>query len=126
MALVEETFVADDADVQTFAVLSGDDNPIHVNSEAAAESMFGQQVVHGVCCLSWVSSMLAKYGDGTTILTGFDDVEFVKPVYLDEEITIQFTETISGDGKSGDTIRFVGRSESGETKFAGNATVIIR
>lgn len=123
---MEETFSADDADLQHFAVLSGDDNPIHVDSEAAADSMFGEQVVHGVYCLGWVSSMLADYGEGMTILTGFTDVQFVAPVYVKEEIIIQFTDTIEGEGKASDTIRFVGRSQDGETKFTGNAKVVFR
>ena len=35
-------------EVQTFADLTGDNNPIHVDVEYAKESRFGQPVVHGV------------------------------------------------------------------------------
>ena len=35
-------------EVQKFAEISGDDNPIHIDVEYAKESRFGQPVVHGV------------------------------------------------------------------------------
>ncbi len=35
-------------DVQTFARISGDTNPIHVDKEYAKTTRFGQPVVHGI------------------------------------------------------------------------------
>ena len=44
--VLERTFVQ--ADFDAFAELSGDDNPIHVDHEFAANSRFGRTVSHGV------------------------------------------------------------------------------
>lgn len=115
---MQETFSASGLQVKQFANLTEDDNAIHVDADAAADSMFGQRVVHGVYCLGWVSSMLAEWGDGTTILTGFEDVKFRNPVYLKEEVTLTVEETAEG-------LRFAGHA-SGEPKFDGLAKVILR
>ena len=38
-------------DVQTFADVTGDDNPVHIDSEYAATTRFGKPIVHGVLLL---------------------------------------------------------------------------
>jgi acyl dehydratase len=38
---------ATEADIMLFAGLSGDDNPLHTNSEFARKTVFGQRVPHG-------------------------------------------------------------------------------
>ena len=35
------------ANVDTFAQISGDNNPIHINPEYASKSIFGRCIVHG-------------------------------------------------------------------------------
>jgi len=87
------TFETDSLTTRFFAKVIGDENEIHQSDEAAQEAGFDKQVVAGVHSLGWVSQMLAEYGDGTTILLGLDNVFFTHPIYVDDEITVQYGES---------------------------------
>ena len=41
-----------------FARITGDDNPIHLDEEAASKSMFGRRIAHGMLVMGVVSSVL--------------------------------------------------------------------
>jgi acyl dehydratase len=41
-------------DVQVFADLSGDHNPIHLDEEYAAKTRYKQRIVHGLLTVGWV------------------------------------------------------------------------
>ena len=75
-------------DVEKFAELTGDFNALHLNEEIAKESIFGGRVCHGMLIGSYISAVLGMYlpGEGTIYLG--QDLEFKKPVYIDEEIEI--------------------------------------
>ncbi len=75
------------ADVEAFAALSGDDNPIHLDEDAAASSRFGQRVVHGMLVASTISALIANRlpGRGTIYLE--QSLRFLAPVHLDAEVT---------------------------------------
>lgn len=80
-------------DVRDFALLSGDANPIHVDPDFARQTVFGQSIVHGMLVASLFSQLLAEQlpGPGTIYLG--QQLRFVSPVYLDEEViaTVQVT-----------------------------------
>jgi len=71
--------------VQLFADVSGDHNPLHLDAEFAAKSMFKRRVVHGMLTASLVSAALASM-PGTVVLTRVS-FDFVKPVFIDDELT---------------------------------------
>ena len=75
-------------DVEEFAALTGDFNGVHLDDEVARASIFGQRVCHGMLIASFISSVLGMYlpGEGTIYLS--QEVQFRKPVYLDEEIEV--------------------------------------
>ena len=60
-----------DADVRAFAAISGDTNSVHLDDEAAARSVFGRRVVHGMLTASLISSVLGNDlpGPGTGMTT---------------------------------------------------------
>ena len=49
-------------DVKTFADLSGDHNPLHLDAKFASTSMFKQRVAHGMLTASLISAALAGQG----------------------------------------------------------------
>ena len=78
-------------DVQDFASISLDANPMHVDVEAGRQSIFGQRVVHGVLTLGLLSAVMAHKipGEGGILL----DMNFKcpAPLYIDEPVTAQVT-----------------------------------
>lgn len=76
-------------DVRTFADVTGDDNPIHLDTEAAAASRFGRPVVHGVFILGLASKVLGRDFPGPGSIAVVLNAKFLRPVPVGEEVTIE-------------------------------------
>ena len=76
-----------DEDVRTFAQISGDDNPIHLDDAYAATTRFGQRIVHGMLVSSLISATLAKDlpGQGTVYIN--QSLQFKAPVFIGDTVT---------------------------------------
>jgi 3-hydroxybutyryl-CoA dehydratase len=74
-------------DVERFAALTGDDNPLHVDPEYAAESVFGEPVAHGMLTASAVSAALAELPGDVVYVS--QDLEFTRPVTPGETLTAE-------------------------------------
>ena len=80
-----------EADVVTFAGLSGDTNSIHTDAEYAKNSAFGQRVAHGLLGVSIVSGLAVRTGimEGTVI--AFREIKnwkFSLPVFIGDTIHV--------------------------------------
>jgi len=80
-----KTYTAED--VQRFSALSLDRNPLHLDADYAAESFFGQRIVHGMLVASLFSAILGTDlpGEGSIYLG--QALNFKAPIYLGDTIT---------------------------------------
>ena len=78
-------------DLKTFAVLSGDLNPTHVDDEFAQKYGDGRLLAHSMLSASLISSVLGNKlpGPGTQYLS--QDLHFLKPVHAEETLTASVT-----------------------------------
>jgi len=80
-----------EADIVSFAGLSGDFNGIHTDFEYAGKTPFGQRVAHGLLGLAVASGLLVRTGvlEGTVIafreITGW---KFSQPVFIGDTIHV--------------------------------------
>ncbi|MBV8150922.1 MAG: MaoC family dehydratase [Candidatus Eremiobacteraeota bacterium] len=79
------------ADVERFAEITGDRNPIHLDPAFAATTRFKRRIAHGLLTASYVSAVLGSElpGPGTIYLS--QSLTFKAPVYIDDEITAKVT-----------------------------------
>lgn len=84
---VDRLMTADD--VRTFADLTGDDNPIHVDAEYASTTRFGKPVVHGVLLLGIISKVLGRDFPGPGSIAVSISSKFLRPVPVGETITVE-------------------------------------
>ncbi len=78
-----------DADIMTFATLTGDDNRIHTVEEFSRSGPFGKRISHGLLGLSIASGLLWQTGilDGTVIaFREVNEWKFVKPIFIDDVV----------------------------------------
>ncbi len=70
-----------EADIVNFACLSGDHFYAHMDKIAAAESIFGERVVHGYFVLSAAAGLFVDAGVGPVIANyGLENLRFIEPV----------------------------------------------
>jgi 3-hydroxybutyryl-CoA dehydratase len=79
-AAIERQF--SERDVEIFAQVSGDYNPVHLNEEYAKTTRFGGRIVHGMLCSSLFSTLFATRLPGSIYIN--QTLKFVKPVYIDD------------------------------------------
>lgn len=77
-------------DVDNFAKLCGDTNPIHIDPEYAKKSVFGRLIIHGYLGASIFSKVLGTLfpGEGTIYLG--QTIKFYNPMFVDEIYTAKF------------------------------------
>lgn len=77
--------------VDNFAKISGDFSPIHMNDEFAKSTKFGKRIVHGMLLASFLSRMVGMYLPGKYALYASQTLEFHKPCFIGDKITISST-----------------------------------
>ncbi len=77
------SYTQDEVDI--FAKVSGDTNPLHVNAEYAATSMFGKRIMHGYlgACVFTKIFGTQLYWDGNVYLK--QSLVFLKPMYAGQK-----------------------------------------
>ena len=76
-------------DVQRFAEIVGDSNPIHLDVEFAANSFFKKRIVHGAFLVGLISKVLGMDfpGQGTVYIS--QNSVFKRPVYVDTRVSVE-------------------------------------
>ena len=72
-----------ECDVVSFAGISGDFNPAHMDKASAEKGMFGQRIAHGMLSAGFISTVLGTQlpGPGTIYLS--QELKFVKQVVVE-------------------------------------------
>lgn len=78
-------------DVDDFAQLTGDYNPLHVDEKYAAASQFGKNIVHGMLAGSLFSTLVGMYCPGEKSLYLKQTLNFRQPVFIDTTIVVRGT-----------------------------------
>lgn len=122
----EITKTIEQADVDAFAQVTGDHNPVHVNEEFAKTTRFGRRIAHGMLTASLISAVLANKlpGEGSVYLG--QTLQFVAPVFPGDEITARVTVKAIREDKPIVKLETVCVNQRGETVIRGEATVLRR
>jgi 3-hydroxybutyryl-CoA dehydratase len=122
-----------EADVVSFAGLSGDFNQIHVDAQYAEQGPFGRRVAHGLLVLAIVSGLAVQTGVMERTVMAFREIaewKFSKPVFLGD--TIHGVMEVIGLkpfprlGGGSVEISFTVRNQSDETVMTGKWVVLIQ
>jgi len=121
----EITKTIEQADVDAFAVLTGDHNPVHVDEEFAKTTRFGRRIAHGMLTASLISSVLANKlpGEGSVYLG--QTLKFVAPVFPGDEITARVTVKEIREEKPIVKLETVCLNQRDEIVIRGEATVLL-
>jgi len=112
-------------DIDAFADVTGDHNPIHVDEEFAKTTRFGRRIAHGMLTASMISAVLANKlpGEGSVYLG--QTLQFVAPVFAGDEITARVTVKEIREDKPIVKLETICVNQSNEIVIRGEATVYI-
>ena len=121
----EITKTIEQADVDAFADLTGDHNPVHVDEEFAKTTRFGRRIAHGMLTASLISSVLANKlpGEGSVYLG--QTLKFVAPVFPGDTITARVTVKEIREDKPIVKLDTVCLNQRNELVIRGEATVMV-
>ena len=71
-----------------FLKISGDINPLHTDAEYSKSKGFSDRVVYGMLTSSFFSTLVGVYLPGRYCILQCIDIQFSKPVYIDDVLTI--------------------------------------
>ena len=80
-----------EADVEAYAGITGDFNPLHVNREYAEQTMFKHRIVHGLLCAGLISSALGDRLPGPGAIYLSQTLDFIAPVAFEDTVTATVT-----------------------------------
>jgi acyl dehydratase len=104
-------------DLDRFAQLSGDDNPIHVDPAFSARTRFGRTVAHGMLLYARVWALMVAARPGARAVS--QSLMFPAPAYADEELEIAIEATERSDAY----VIKVARVDDGTEVLAGECTL---
>ena len=121
----EKTMVVSAEKINAFAELSGDFNPVHMDAEYAATTMFGKRIAHGALSASLISAVLGNDLPGPGAIFVELNMRFRKPAFIDEEVTAR-AEVAEINEKTGRVKMKVSCLVDGKAIIRGDAGVVVK
>lgn len=75
--------------MDSFLNLSGDENPLHTDSDFAKKQGYNDRVVYGLLTTSFISKLVGVYLPGKYCLLQGIEVKYSKPVYVNDVLIIK-------------------------------------
>ncbi len=82
-----------DADIKSFAGLSGDRNPVHLDENYAKNSRFKNRIAHGMMTASYFSALFGTKIPGEGCVYTHQSLNFKRPVYINDTVEAKVTVT---------------------------------
>ena len=111
-------------DVYTYAGVSGDFNPAHVNEVEAQKGMFGKRIAHGMLSAGFISTVLGTQLPGPGTIYMGQELRFSTPVFFGDTITATVTVAELIPEKNRAILDTVCTNQNGEVVIKGKATVM--
>lgn len=74
------------ANIDSYAALTNDFNPLHVDPEFAAGTAMGKTIAHGTMSVNLIWQALARSFDSNTLGRIDLDIRFLKPLFAGDDI----------------------------------------
>lgn len=113
-----------EADINAFAELSGDYNPIHVDEEFAQRTRWRGRIAHGMLVAGLVTQTLSELGGEGAVHVG-QEVSFRAPVRIGDTVTVTSAVTGKTEEKRRLLIASTWVNQDGETVITGTGELLL-
>lgn len=85
-------------DIQGFAEISGDKNPVHLDAQYAAGTLFKERIAHGMLSAGYISAVFGMELPGPGAIYVSQTLNFKGPVKIGDKVTakVKVVELIEG------------------------------
>ena len=86
-----------EADIVAFAEISGDKNPVHIDAQYAASTMFKERIAHGMLSAAYISAVFGMKLPGPGAIYISQTLNFKAPVKIGDTVvtTVKVIELIA-------------------------------
>ena len=95
------------ADLEGFAAITGDDNPVHLDDAYAAGTQFGGRIAHGMLSAGYISAVIGTRLPGPGAVYISQSLRFRRPVRIGDRVTARVEVTAIDAARSRATFRTV-------------------
>jgi 3-oxoacyl-[acyl-carrier protein] reductase len=96
-----------ESDIAMFAQLTGDLNPLHLDSAYAASTNYGRRIAHGAFQVGVASAMAGMHLPGRDVLLGGINARFPAPLYYPARVSVTGTITTWNEGSGSGRLEVV-------------------
>ena len=114
-----------EADIQGFADLTGDRNPLHLDAQFARRSRFGRPIAHGLLVAGIISAALGTRLPGAGAIYVSQSLRFLKPVYPGDTVTATVEVTAWQEDRGVVTLRTTCANQSSDVIIDGEAVLLV-
>ena len=88
--------VVTEADIVAYAALSGDYNPVHLDADYAAKTVFKERIAHGILSAGYISALFGMKLPGPGSIYISQTLNFKGPVKIDDKVetTVKLVELL--------------------------------
>jgi 3-oxoacyl-[acyl-carrier protein] reductase len=115
--------VITEEEVEAFAKLTGDRNPLHMDVSFAQTAGFRGRVVHGILTAGLVSRLIGMELPGAGSLWARQQFEWLEPVFIGDRLEVTVTATSKSEGTRSISVQVEVRNQNGRTVMQGNGVV---
>ena len=115
------TFTADD--VESFAALTGDRNPLHFDEDFASRTRPGRLIVHGGLTTGLFNALVAEVLPGPGSVFLHQEWDYRAPAYIGDTVTAEAEVIEARADKPITTLRCVARRDDGTEVLTGTCVV---
>ena len=112
------------ADLDAFAAVTGDTNPVHLDEAYAAATPFKGRIAHGMLSAGYISAVLGTQLPGPGAIYVSQTLSFRRPVRIGDEVTAQVKITAI-DPARGRVTFATACAVAGKTVVEGEAVVVV-
>ena len=120
----EASHVVGAADIEAFAAVSGDHNPVHLDEAYARTTTFGGRIAHGMLAAAYISAVIGNKLPGPGAIYLSQTMRFRRPVKIGDPVTAIVTVKALDEAKGHVTLETLCQV-NGKTVVDGEALIMV-
>ena len=111
-------------DLEAFAAVTGDDNPVHLDEAFAATTPFGGRIAHGMLSAGYISAVIGTRLPGNGAIYVSQALRFRRPVKIGDTVVARAEITAIDVSRARVTLKTV-CSVAGKAVVEGEAEIVV-